>query len=65
MLVPSNQTPNYIHKKVITDNVGPLCLANREYVNNDIKIAEIPNEYFASLFTLEVINAIEETSCPN
>ncbi len=49
-------------KKVITSSIGPLRLNNGEHVGNDVDMAEILNEYFASVFTVEDINSIEEAS---
>ena len=49
-------------RKVITSNVGPLLNDNGEHVSNDVDMAEILNEYFASVFTIEDTNGIMETS---
>ena len=49
-------------KKVITSNIGPLRLDNGEHVSNEIDMAEILNEYFASVFTKEDPNNIVDAS---
>ena len=49
-------------KKVITSNIGPLRLDNGEHVSNEKDVAEILNEYFASVFTVEDTNGIVEAS---
>ena len=46
------------HKKVITSQIGPLRLDNGVHVGNDVDMAELLNEYFASVFTVEDTNSI-------
>ena len=49
-------------KKVITSNIGPLQHENGDYVDKDDEMAEMLNNYFASVFTVENTTGIEETS---
>ena len=49
-------------KKVTTSNIGPLRLDNGEHVSNERDVAEILNEYFASVFTVEDTNGTVEAS---
>lgn len=54
---------NCVHnKKVIAASTNPLHLANSDHISNDIKMAEILNEDFTFVFTVEDTNNIEETS---
>ncbi len=59
---PKNSIATSARKKVITSNIGPLHLSAGEHVSNEIDMAEILNEYFASVFTIEDTNGIIEAS---
>ena len=52
---------SYIRKKkVLPANIGPLTLENGKHVSNEVEIAEELNKYFASVFTVEDINGLQE-----
>ena len=52
---------SYIRKKkVLPTNIGPLTLQNGKHISNEVEIAEELNKYFASVFTVEDINGIQE-----
>ena len=56
---------SYIRKKkVLPTNIGPLTLQNGNHVSNTVEIAEELNKYFASVFTVEDTNGLQETSTP-
>ena len=48
------------NKKVITTNIGPLHLENGKEINTESEIAEVLNYYFASVFTVEDTDEIQE-----
>ena len=47
-------------KKVITSSVGPLHLDNGNHTSEEVEMAEVLNDYFASVFTVENTNGIQE-----
>ena len=49
-------------KKVITINIGPLHLENGKEMNTASEIAEVVNYYFASTFTVEDTDEIQEVT---
>ena len=52
---------SYIRKKkVLPSNIGPLTLPNGKNVSNEFEIAEELNKYFASVFTVEDTNGLQE-----
>ena len=52
----------YVHNKikVITTNIGPLHLENGKETNTKSEMAEVLNYYFASVFTVEDTDEIQE-----
>ena len=52
---------SYIRKKkVLPSKIGPLTLENGEHVSNEVEIAEELNKYFASVFTVEDTDSLQE-----
>ena len=49
-------------KKVIPTNIGPLHLENGKVTNTDSEMAEVLNNYFASVFTVEDTHEIQEVT---
>ncbi len=49
----------------MTSSIGPLRLENRERIIKDNEMAEVLNDYFASVFTVEDIGSIEKMSPPH
>ena len=50
----------YVRKKVITINIGPLHLENGKEINTELEMAEVLNYSFASVFTVEDTDEIQE-----
>ena len=51
----------YVHnKKVITTNIGPDHLENGKVTNTELEMAEVLNNYFASVFTIKDTYEIQE-----
>lgn len=42
--------------------IGPLRFVNGEFTTEDIEMAQVLNNYFASVFTAQNTNGIEEMS---
>ena len=57
---PKNFTPTYVIKKVISTNIGPFHLENHKEINTESETSEVLNDYFASVFTVEDIDEIQE-----
>ena len=52
---------SYIHNtKIITTNVGPLHLENGKVTNTKLEMVKVLHDYFASVFTIEDTNEIQE-----
>ncbi len=47
-------------KKVLTSTIGPLSLQNGQLESDGEKMADLLNEYFASVFTTEDISDFQE-----
>ncbi len=47
-------------KKVLSSTIGPLSLQNGQLENDEKKMADLLNEYFASVFTKEDISGFQE-----
>ena len=59
---PRNFTHTYVIKKVITTNIGSLHLENGKEINTESEKAEVRNDYFASVFTIEDTYEIQEVT---
>lgn len=47
-------------KKVLTSTIGPLSLQNGQLVSDENKMADLLNEYFASVFTVEDTSGLQQ-----
>ena len=50
-------------KKTLPSEIGPLTMQNGEYTENDTTMANILNNYFATVFTKEVNSEQQPTPC--